>query len=217
MTRKFPDEFQLQRVGYFKAEDDPSAVTYCADRNALFDQAVSGKLYVKFIGGDRKGSIARVQIDPDYNHRPAEISEMRRYSSSEQRLFEITNTWIYGIAKWDKRKNSCQVSLPNDEVIFLPNYEGPTVYEMFDKKAAKEKLLKNPDQRDIDGRPLAVGDEVLYINARYGSGFVLNHGTIKEFKVTADSKGHSFVTIVKNDDADEESSISYPSQMIWKK
>lgn len=213
---EFPDEYQLQRVGYFDVEDDPTAVAYCAARNALFDQAVNGTLYVKFIAGDRKGSIARVQIDPSFNHHRAEISSVRRYYSDSRQQFEITNTWIYGIARWDKRKNSCQVHLPNPEVIFLPNYQGPTVYEMFDKKAAKEALLKNPDQHDIDGKLLSVGDKVLYINARYGSGFVLCHGTIKEFKVTADSKGHSFSTIVQLDGDDEESSISYPSQMIWK-
>jgi hypothetical protein len=213
----FPDEFQLQRVGYFKTEDDPDAVAYCAARNTLFEKAANGTLYVKFIDGDRKGSIARVQIDSAYNHHHAEISEVRRYYSNSEQQFEITNAWFCCIAKWDKRKNSCQLMLPNPNVIFLPNYKGPTIYEMFDKKAAKEELLKNPDQRDIDGEPLSVGDKILYINARYGSGFVLNHGVIKEFKVSADSKGHSFTTIVKSDNGDEESSISYPSQMIWKK
>lgn len=212
------DEYQLHRVSYFECEDDPDAMAYVAARNALFDQAVNGTLYVKFINGDRKGSIARVQMDPSYTHVfRAEISPVRRYYSNSKQTYEVTNAWFYGIAKWDKRRNSCQLTLPHDDVIFLPNYKGPTVYEMFDKKAAKEALLKSPDQRDIDGKVLAIGDKVLYINARYGSGFALCHGTIKEFKVVAASAGHAFFTIVTLDDDDEESSISFPSQMIWKK
>lgn len=216
-TITFPDEFQLERKNnYFESAEDPEAVAYCEARNALFDQAINGTLYVKFVDGDRKGSIAKLHIDPSCQDRRAEITE-RYYRWDQKNKFEIENAWIYGTAKWDKRKNSCQVHLPDPDLIFLPNYQGPTVYQMFDRKAAKEELLKNPEQKDIDGNILAVGAKVLYINARYGSGFVLCHGTIKEFKVSADSKGHSFTTIVKNDEGEEESSISYPFQMIWKK
>jgi hypothetical protein len=213
---EFPDEFQLPQVPqYFETEDDPLAVSYCAARNALLDKILGGKLYVKFIAGDRKGSIAKVQMDPEVVYGRA-VMQSRSWQGETQ--YMITNPYIFGgIAKWDKRKNSCQLSLPDASVIFLPNYTGPTVYEMFDRKAAKNELLKDPDQRDIDGKLLSVGDQVLYINARYGSGFLLCHGAIKEFKVVADSKGHSFTTIVKNDEGDEESSISYPTQMIWKK
>ena len=214
---KLPDELRLElKSNYFKTEDDPDAVAYCETRNALYEKAKVGKLYVKFVDGDRKGSIARVQLDPNQNENYAEI--INGYGSwNRESTYEVKNQWIWGTAKWDKRKNSCQIHVPSHELVILPNYEGPTIYEMFDRKAAKEALIKNPDQRDIDGKVLAVGDKVLYINARYGSGFVLCHGTIKEFKVSADSKGHAFTTIVTLDGDDMESSISYPSQMIWKK
>ena len=218
-TITFPDEYQLERTGsnYFETEDDPEAVAYCVARNALYDQMVNGTLYVKFIDGDRRGSIARIHLDPDYRPTTAEVT--RRYYSrwDEKHQYEIENQWFCAVAKWDKRKNSCKLMLPHKDVIFLPNYQGPTAYQMFDKKAAREELLKSPDQRDIDGRLLSIGDKVLYINARYGTGFELCHGTIKEFKVSVDSKGHAFVTIVQNDGSEEESAISYPTQMIWKK
>lgn len=215
---KFPDEFQLTRTEhYFEREDDPAAVAYCLARNELYRRAQVGAVYIKFIDGDRKGSIARLTIDPKYNQKLAEIRRRPTYYSSDKTAYEIDWYFFSGIAKFDKPKRSCQVSLPEASVIFLPNYTGPTVYQLFDRKAAKQKLLVDPDQRDIDGEILAIGDKVLYINTRYGSGSELCHGTIKEFKVTADSKGHSYTTIVQNDEADEESSMSYPFQMIWRK
>jgi hypothetical protein len=218
----FPDEFKLEALYkcYFDTEDDSAAVAFCNARNALLDQAINGTLYVKFVSGDRKGSIAKVVIDVEehpYNKCNAEIEQCRTSWFRDTVQYQIENTYFYGTAKWDKRKNSCKIFFPDRDTVFLPNYEGPTVYEMFDKKAAKEELLKNPDQHDIDGKLLAVGDKVLYINARYGSGFGMCHGTIKEFKVVADSSGHSFTTVVQMDGEDQLSSISNPSEMVYKK
>lgn len=215
----FPDEYQLSRGNcYFETPTDPDAVKFCAARNALLEKAKSGNLFIKFIAGDRKGSIARLEIDVSdpINSKNAEISECSHRWDHVSK-YEIANAFIFGTAKWDKRKNSCKVDFPCKDIVFLPNYEGPTVYEMFDKKAAKEALLSNPNQHDIDGKPLAVGDKVLYINARYGSRFVMCHGTIKEFKATVDSNSHRFTTIIQNDDGDEVSSITTPSDMVWKK
>ena len=218
---KFPDEFRLVRPvnHYFDDPADPEAVAYIAARNELYDRMMNGTLFVKFISGDRKGSIARMKPDPRYADHPqprASIKDAHRYWNDPQR-YQVDWAWFSGICKWDKRKNSCQLTMPDADAVFLPNYDGPTIYEMFDRKAAKTELLKNPDQTDIDGNVLAIGDKVLYINARYYAGMELCHGTIQEFKVTADSKGHSFTTVVKNDEADEVSSISYPWQMIYKK
>ena len=222
---KFPNEFRLVKPAnhYFDDPEYPEAVEYVAARNELYDRMVNGTLYVKFIAGDRKGSIARMVRDTRYDKdgdeyvQPrASIKARRRYWNDPDE-YEIDWGWFNGVCKWDKRKNSCQLTMPDADAIFLPNYNGPTIYEMFDRKAAKAELLKNPDQTDIDGNVLAIGDKVLYINARYYAGMELCHGTIQEFKVTADSKGHSFTTVVKNDEADEVSSISYPWQMIYKK
>lgn len=218
----FPNEFRLStpRRSYFDERDDAEAVAYCNARNALLEQAIKGTLYVKFVAGDRKGSIAKVHIDTEehpYNERKAEIIEKYRGHWDKKTQYEIENSYFFGTAKWDKRKNTCKLTMPSEDTVFMPNYQGPTVYEMFDKKAAKTELLKNPEQFDIDGKPLAIGDKVLYINARYGSGFGMCHGTIKEFKAVVDSSGHSFTTVVQNDDGDQVSSISNPSDMIYKK
>ena len=216
-----PDEFQLLKSKYyFDSADDPEAVAYCEARNFLVEKALKGELYIKFVGGDRKGSIAKVKLDANdhpYNDRQAEIVPEHYSYRNEQRRFLISNEYFFGTAKWDKRKNSCKVDFPNKNIVFLPNYEGPTVYVMFDKKSAKEELLKNPNQRDIDGKSLNVGDKVLYINARYGSGFAMCHGTIKEFKVSVDSTGYCFTTVIQNDTGEEVSSITNPSEMVWKK
>lgn len=214
---KFPDEFPLERPdNYFDSHDNAEAVAYVEARNELFRRAQAGTVYIKFVDGDRKGSIARLTIDEHMREHDARIERAYLHYGEKER-FEIKNAWIYGIAKWDKPKRSCQVTMPGRDAIFLPNYEGPTVYQMFDRKAAKEELLKSPNQRDVDGQLLSIGDKVLYINARYGSGFALCHGTITEFRVAVDSKAHGFATIVTMDGSTEESAISYPERMIFKK
>lgn len=217
---KLPDELKLKRTSYYvKDENDPEALAYCETLNYLYSKAKNGTLYVKFVDGDRKGSIAKVKVDDTGGayYRPATIVRRRATWANYEEPFEIEADRFYGTAKWDKRKNSCQIVVPSQELVILPNYEGPTIYEMFDKKAAKAAALENPEQTDIDGKLLSVGDEVLYINARYGSGFVLCHGIIKEFKAVADSKGTSITTIVQLKDDDMLSAIANPSQMIWKK
>lgn len=213
---KLPDEYQLPRIYTFKTENDPVALDFVKVRNALVDRLQNSTLYVKFIKGDRAGSIAKVQCDSPGMNEKSSIERRLSWSSRED-LWEVKNPYFSLRAKWDKRKNNCHLLLPNDEVVFLPNYNGPTVYEMFDKKAAKEEALKNPNQHDIDGKLLSIGDEVLYINARYGSRFELCHGTIQEFKVTSDSRSNRVTTVVKNADADEVSSITDPTTMIWRK
>ena len=76
--------------------------------------------------------------------------------------------------------------------------------------------MKNPDQKDIDGNILNIGDNVLYINARYGSGMELCHGKIKEFKAKVDSRRTEIFTVVENAEG-VLSTISHSHCMIWKK
>jgi hypothetical protein len=87
---------------------------------------------------------------------------------------------------------------------------------LFDAKAAKAEILKNPDQKDINGKVLGVGDRVLYINARYGSRMILDQGTVKEFLAAANSKGHSIATVITSEDGGEESSLQYPESMVYR-
>ena len=128
-------ELKLQTPSkcYFDSETDNEAVAFCNTRNALLEQAINRTLYVKFIDGDRKGSIARVQIDikqHPYNERKAEIVQKRSYHYKDKVQFEIENSYFFGTAKWDGRKNSCKLDMPGRDFVFLPNYQGPTFYEM---------------------------------------------------------------------------------------
>lgn len=215
---KLPNEFIPNTRGYYAEPDDQEALIAVAQQHLLVDQLLEGKLFVKFISGDRKGSIARVKLEPEISYQTqtyARIEQMRVRSRDPIR-YEIKPAFLYLVATWDKRRNSCKFTGPSQETVFLPNYEGPTVYKMFDKKAAKEKLLREPKQLDIDGKLLAVGDKVLYINARYGNAFRLTHGTILEFKASVDSNGHVISTVVTEKDTGLISTVTYSSDMIWK-
>jgi uncharacterized Zn ribbon protein len=197
----------------FATGDDPVALKYLTDLTAVYESLNAGTLYCRFFDGDRKGSIARLSVEPGVRNEAPVIGH--RYGGAWQgKAFAIHNHHFYTVCSWTGRKNKVKVSFPNHEAELLLNYEGPTVWEKFDAKAAKEEALKNPDQRDIDGNVLNVGDRVLYINARYGARMVLTHGTIKEFKAVADSKGVTITTIVEDEDG-ELSAMLYPESMIY--
>lgn len=201
-------------INGFTAEDDPEALKYLKDLKAVHEALNDGTLHCRFTGGDRKGSIAKLSPEPGAPNEAPVIGH--RYSGVwNGRAFTIRNDYLYTICSWAGRKNKVKVSFPHHEAELLLGYKGPTVWEKFDAKTAKEEALKNPDQRDIDGQVLGVGDQVLYINARYGARMVLTHGTIKEFKAVADSKGVTITTIVENKDG-ELSAMLYPESMIYR-
>jgi hypothetical protein len=217
-----PDEFQLKAPYYngFADDKDPKVLEYLEQQHTIIDKFLAGTLYIKFVDGDRKGAIAKVIPNrKTFGDNAAEkATVIRRYNSwNRNEPYFIENNRFYGIATWAdiKRKNQVQVNLPDRDVVFLPNYTGPTVWALFDHKAAKAEVLKKPDQYDIDGNLLSLGDKVLYINARYGSGMELCHGKIKEFKVSVDSRRTEIWTIVENEEG-VESKINNSSYMICK-
>jgi hypothetical protein len=217
---QLPDEFQLKSPYYngFADENDPKVVEYILAQHTLIDKLLEDTLYIKWIDGDRKDAIAKVIPNrKTFGDNAAEKARViRRYNGwNRDAPYFIQNDRFYTIATWAdiKRKNQVQVNLPDRDVVFLPNYTGPTVWALFDHKAAKAEALKAPNQYDIDGNRLDVGDKVLYINARYGSGMELEHGTIKEFKAVVDSRKTEIFTIVVNKNG-VESKISNPSNMI---
>lgn len=222
----FPDEYVLPSsypiCNGFLEKDNPEAVAFVEAYNAIRQRISDGSMYIKFIAGDRKGSIARIRFNLEtyvanaFEDAKIEYSYRVWVGGRDQSGYRIDRDHFYCIAYWDKRKNKVKISLPNKEVVFLPNYTGPTIYQMFDHKAAKQAALEAPEQLDIDGRLLAVGDKVLYINARYGSAFVLSHGVVKEFQAVVDSKKKEIWTIVENAEG-VESKIANSKEMIWKK
>lgn len=212
-------------VSEFKDKDDPRALEYLAVVTRIFEALHAGTLYCRFVKGDRKGSIAKLsprgeRVFTDiYGRRrdstPTIEYHQGRYNNS-QPYYTVENDRFYVFCTWDGRRNKVQANLPDyDDTEFLLNYEGPTIWEKFDSKSAKEEVLKNPDQRDINDKVLAVSDRVLYINARYGSAMALEYGTIEEFKAVVDSKSTTITTIVKSDGG-ETSSLKHPNTMICK-
>lgn len=187
--------------------NDPQSVKEqwkLARKNLRENQEAGIPVYLLFVGGDRKGSIARFVSEAD-----PEFQGKKRYAPRF--------AYDYGQCVWDDRKNKIQWTLSGSYAVWLPDYSGPTVWEKFDVKAAKAKLLDNIKEEDIDGKRLFVGDKVLYINARYGGGAQLCHGTIDRFEAKADSRSHTVFTIVTEDGKDVESKIQYPGAFIWKK
>ncbi len=203
------------RNSHFSKEDDPEALEYLDSLIKVYEALENGTLYCRYIDGDRKGSIARLIRDPQYrvDEKPTIGYGYRGYRDGPQ--FTIRNNRFHVISTWDGRKNKVKESLPHREAELLIGYEGPTVWEKFDAKAAKEEILKNPNQKDIDGNVLAIGDKVMYVNARYGSGMVLTRGVITEFLASVNSQGFSITTVIESKDG-EISNLSYPENMVSK-
>ena len=209
-------EFNLKSpyLNGFKDQDD-SALAYVNAYNSIFDLISDGKMYVKFIKGDRAGSIAKVKFSEKVKNQ--EKTKIISFRSNFDWRFRFSESYFYLTCEWDKRSNKVQLQMPNYEAVFVLDYEGPTVWSLFDVKKAKAEALNNLDERDIDGKLLKVGDKVLYINARYGSGFTLNHGEIVEFKAVVDSKKKVITTVVKLDGSEMLSSIHQPENMVFLK
>lgn len=200
----------------FKDRDDPVAALHLADLQLTYETFMAGELFVRFTSGDRKGSIAHLKPDPDRsNENNLRIDYSRSFRNETE--YRIEGDLWNGILTWDGRRNKVKTWFPSyyDEFEYLIGYDGPTVWEMFDHKAAKAAVLENPDQKDIDGNVLSIGDKVLYINARYGSGMVLDRGEIKEFKVVADSKKTEISVIIENQDG-VVSTLKHPEAMVSK-
>ena len=124
--------------------------------------------------------------------------------------------------KWDDRKNTAKVDTNHNELFYLPDYDGKTVWSMFD---AKEFAKKNAKKiRDRLGKEIKEGDVVIYINARYGSGAMIDFGVVQKIahKASRDYRGSSHIesivhieTIITNEgDAVVVSKISRPNRSV---
>lgn len=217
---------KLERPFYeFKDIDDPQALEHLALVTKVFNALHDGTLYCRYIDGDRKGSIAKVSPQDErtvvdrYGREIDTAPKIERHRGryhNDSPYYTFENDYFSVFCTWDGRRNKIKEFFHDSITVeFLLDYDGPTVWQKFDSKAAKEEVLKNPDQRDIDGNVLKIDDRVLYINARYGSAMVLERGTIKEFKAVVDSKSTTITTIIESDKG-EQSSLKHPSTMVCK-
>lgn len=202
----------------FAPKDAEKANEILAQYTAVYDAIAAGTAYVRFVDGDRKGSIARLKFEKYengiYSSRPR-ISENHRNSWSRELTKKLDHLHIWCVATWDGRANKPKITVPNDDIVILLDYDGPTIWEKFDAQAAKAELLKNPDQKDINGNVLSVGDSVLYINARYGSRMTLEEGMVVEFLASVNSKEHTITTVIESKTG-EQSSLQYPESMVYR-
>lgn len=203
--------------GFDPDKEQEKADAILAEYIKVYEAIGEGRVCIRYLDGDRKGSIARVHFSEKYKRhdKPAIVHRYAQWRAKNTKEFK--NYYFRCTATWDGRRNKVQVIFPNHYVDaeILIDYEGPTVWNLFDAKAAKNEILKNLDQKDIDGNILSVGDKVLYINARYGSRMTLDRGTIDEFKVVANSSKHTITTIIKSVSG-EISSLHHPENMVYR-
>lgn len=197
----------------FEDPNDPEMLDYLSKVKEIYDALIAGRLYIKYVEGEREGSIAKVEPNPKF-HAPSEpsIESSWNYRGG---CWRFKNDRFYTIATWKGRRNKVQANLPDREIVFLIGDDIETVWCRVDLSELKAEIQKNPEQVDIDGNNLAVGDKVFYINARYGSRMTLARGTVKEFKVVVNLNKTEVTTVIESDDG-ELSSISYPESMTCK-
>lgn len=184
------------------------------------DKIISGeKVYIRITAGERKGSIAYIdKFDPAYTQpKPPHIHRHHRWG--EEYYTRVTPYSFYVILGWDGRRNKIRWPTYNS-CEYLRDYEGPTVWEKFDKKAAEMKLLEETEIIDREGNELNIGDRILYINARYGCAASLDRGIIEKIKfnvqkTTQDTEYKTVHVIIKNDKG-EKSDIKNPKLSILK-
>lgn len=147
----------------------------------------------------------------------------RASHSSWNKQWQWDTPTLYGRMRFDGRKNKPMFDVRiNGQAVYLPNYNGPTVYKKFDKAAAEKAIIEEIEITDRNGVVLAEGDSVIYVNLRYGSGGQLDYGTIKSIRVKAQKSPrgkdvhYEVNVVIKNRDADEESTIRVPNQLIIK-
>ncbi|AUR86347.1 hypothetical protein NVP1084O_140 [Vibrio phage 1.084.O._10N.261.49.F5] len=168
--------------------------------------------HVRVKGGDYDGSIAKFTLDDT----PSGYKEEELYYRVNGRSCGWFNVKYYwdGKLSWKGKRNNPKFTLMSSKCDVLLNYEGDEVLKRFDLKKEGNKLLEQ-DVFDIDSQKLSIGDEVLYLNLRYGSGGMLCRGTVKAFKAHARD---GFVSvIILNNDGKEESECRQPYNQIWKK
>lgn len=226
----------------YDVEPDPKYVAVIDAINEM--RAVhesGGKLFVEFTTGDRKGSIA--QFVPDYIddeqwrrsywygrsensmedprrltlYASHDKSYGRNHFQREHGYYWKYNQNAFGTYRWTGRSNKPKADLTYDGgIVWLKGYDGPTVWQKFDAKAAKEKLLADHGQTDRYGSALSVGDRVIYCDLAYGSGASIEHGTIEAFTASVDSKRHTIYTTVKNVEKGHTMRTEKPEQLIMK-
>lgn len=205
-------KFNNKASNGFEDKDDPEMVAYLNEAIEASGALFANSLYAKFVSGERAGSIAKLELNPKY-YTPG-VPKIEQGYNYKGNCFRIHNDRFHCIATWSGRRNKVQITVPSKEIILLVGNDIETVWAKEDHSERHAELQKNPGQVDIHGQALAVGDEVYYINARYGSRMTLSRGVIKEFKIIVNTSKTEITTIIES--GEETSSLSYPEDMVLK-
>lgn len=170
----------------------------------------NGSCHVRVTGGDYDGSIALFTLNNNSNYE----ENLYKRIYSRERIYSLKYYW-QGRLSWEGKRNNPQFTLMNSTCEVLLDYDGPTSLKRFNLKEEKKKLLQDVKIEDIDGHIIEIGDKVLYMNLRYGSGGSLCHGVVHDFKAHA-RQGYVSV-IVREVGTDIESDLNFPSSQIYKK
>ena len=202
-------------------EGNEKVLSTLAEMKGRFDNGED--VYVKLSGGDRDGTIALIKkFEELYVER--EDSALCGYSGKIFYGFKYYADFEFMVG-FDDRKNHLKVrgcynqNNPDETVVYLPDYHGPTVCRIFDKKAAAKEAAETQKVYDMNGIRLEGGQDVVYINARYGRGMKLCNGVIDyiDFKVSASGSVNALVYVSNVDDEEEISKIKNPSEFIMVK
>lgn len=195
----------LDKEGINKIQDSTKVQTAELIHNILIQD---GYAYVEVLEGDYKGSIAKFTVTEKLTKDfPVHMCYCRDIAYNFKH-------WWKGKLSWKGKRNNPQFKVSNSSCVILQGYEGDTILKRFDIRKEAKKLLDDTELCDIDGNILKIGDEVLYMNLRYGCGGRLDRGVIKEFKPHARQQYIS--VIISNMDGDEESELNYPNTQILK-
>ncbi len=202
-------EFKLPRVHTLPFKDfdtNPDKLVL----EAFHDKLVKdGHCYIKIIGGDYDGSLAKFTISDNCKN---DRFEYRCCRSG----INLKYYWT-GRLSWKGKRNIPKFTITSNSCIIVEPEYGEVVETnlvMYNIKAEAAKLLEK-DIRDVEGNILNLGDKVIYMNLRYGCGGRLCKGIVKSFKAHA-RQGYVSVIIENAEDVNEQSECRYPEMQVMK-
>lgn len=184
---------------------DPDFMKLARLYNHLEDK---GYCYIKLSEGDYAGSVAKFTVDRDF------FKGRKLYSQNWGDNYYHFTSYFSGRLSWKGKRNNPKFLLRSgtvEEVYLCSNME--TVFKKLDFTKIKKELLEQ-GVYDIDGEELSLGDDVLYMNLRYGCGGKLCKGAIQEFKPHA-REGYVSV-VIQQANSEEISNCNHPHMQIYK-
>jgi hypothetical protein len=185
-----PDGIPLKfNTGYYAhASNSKSEQDYLAVKRIIEDRFATGTpVYVQIMDDRRKGSIGKL-TKATFHYQPANAnSYWGRYPTLNIAELQV---------EWDGRRN--KVAPYANEVEFLPNYQGPTVWQ-WNKGPAVEKPPAIIAYDHL-GQELEKGQFVCFVHRRYGN-VAMKFGTVTRFT----DKGGVFIKTLKLRDGDAKS------------